>query len=1172
MSQSVDVPARGLIIYKVAIDIDFGSQTIKGRTDINIMPIDPELKKVVLDCYQADIHACYINNEPAHFVYDDALRRLRIQEPSSNVSHYNQLNSQFETSVNDLGGLSILLPKSQGEEPSPILVSIEFSVHQPTSGITFVGVDPIDHRYPHVYTNNSITPYSTSSWLPCVDGIWERSTWEFEITIPKTLGALSKSSSTDQLNGFTSESQQKLSEDDDMQGGLNQNQRASVTETDFSEDHDMEVICCGDLLDQVTHPKATHKKTVYFTVSTPVAPNYIAFSAGPFKHINLTDFREPEDDDAMGSSAIEIAGYYLPKYADEVENTCVFMYKAMDFFVREYGSYPFNAFKLCFVDETNYPIISTPSLVIASNSILFPKDNLDDIYESTKTLTWALASQWIGVYLIPKAWNDLWLIFGLSYFITGLFLKKMMGNNDHRFRLKKDVLKLLELDIGRPPIAHPDLTLPIDPNTLDFIALKAPLVIHILERRLTKTGGSLGMSRVIPKLLLQVMSGDMLNGCLSTSHFLKTCEKASHMRLDIFAQQWIFGYGYPIFRVVQRFNRKKMIIEMGIDQVQTKETPSIPASEENFVSDAIRHLNDKPVASGLPVFSGPMTIRIHEADGTPYEHVVELKDSFTKLDIQYNTKYKRISRNRSTKNVRKDNSDHGGDDSDYVIRSLGDVLQSDEDIEKWKLYDYTKEDEDTMATEAFEWIRVDADFEWICDLRVRQPEHMFVSQIQQDRDVVAQLETIRHFTGNSFTISRQVSTVLLRTLLDTRYYYGVRQEAAQALANCAAPELDWIGYYHLRTAFLESFCFENSTIPKSNDFSNISEYYVKCAMVKAFANVRDRKGITPSSVKKLLLDLLCFNDNANNEFSDSHFICLLIESLVDALIPRGETVQYAFSNPEHMEFVHQAISEIDRHMRIDACMPSYKNIITIKALEAKIRLARTFHLNFGPRELFPYTQESNYNAVRSVAYDLMLQSGALKNDALIKYMFYILINDLSPAVRRSLMYSIQKGFGCLARGGAKTEFASDDLIVEEDITKAIEKRIDITSRASISGAIEALRNDVGQNRVLSEEMWKAINDPKIDLMTKRNLLMICRVLYKAKSSLIVTLKIPSLIPRLRAIHLGKGKIVIKKAPLKHYGKNKEKTPSQIPDPSPVINSNSNNSKPKGPTLKIKLKL
>ena len=45
-----------------------------------------------------------------------------------------------------------------------------------------------------------------------------------------------------------------------------------------------------------------------------------------------------------------------------------------------------------------------------------------------------------------------------------------------------------------------------------------------------------------------------------------------------------------------------------------------------------------------PLFTGPMTIRIHEANGTPYEHIVEIREDAIKgikFSVPYNTKYKR---------------------------------------------------------------------------------------------------------------------------------------------------------------------------------------------------------------------------------------------------------------------------------------------------------------------------------------------------------------------------------------------------------------------------------------------------------------------------------------------------------------------------------------------------
>ena len=68
------------------------------------------------------------------------------------------------------------------------------------------------------------------------------------------------------------------------------------------------------------------------------------------------------------------------------------------------------------------------------------------------------------------------------------------------------------------------------------------------------------------------------------------------------------------------------------------------------------------------------------------------------------------------------------------------MLQSEDDVKEWRLADWSKEDEDRMDQESYEWIRLDADFEWICKRQINMPSYMFQSQLQQDRDVVAQYE------------------------------------------------------------------------------------------------------------------------------------------------------------------------------------------------------------------------------------------------------------------------------------------------------------------------------------------------------------------------------------------------------------------------------------------------
>ena len=261
----------------------------------------------------------------------------------------------------------------------------------------------------------------------------------------------------------------------------------------------------------------------------------------------------------------------------------------MDHFVREYGSFPYSTFKLCFVDDAPQQVQASASITICSNNILYPADIIDFIFPTTKLLTVALTSQWIGVNIVPKKWSDIWLTIGLSHYMAGIFLKKLMGNNEYRFRMKKDMERIVAEDIGQRPLADAKLDAPIPDSTLEFISLKAPVVLFILNQRLTKPANSTGLQKVITKILLDGMSGDLVS--LSTSTFLRKCEKHGHMRLDAFANQYIFGTGVPRFQVTQRFNRKKMVIEVVLKQLPMNQRLPRKLTRATFIQDGLSHLD-----------------------------------------------------------------------------------------------------------------------------------------------------------------------------------------------------------------------------------------------------------------------------------------------------------------------------------------------------------------------------------------------------------------------------------------------------------------------------------------------------------------------------------------------------------------------------------------------------
>ena len=147
------------------------------------------------------------------------------------------------------------------------------------------------------------------------------------------------------------------------------------------------------------------------------------------------------------------------------------------------------------------------------------------------------------------------------------------------------------------------------------------------------------------------------------------------------------------------------------------------------------------------------------------------------------------------------------------------MLLSHAEMQEWNLRDWDKRDEESLSSEPFEWIRGDVDFEWIARIDIKQPDFMFGSQLVYDRDIEAQLEAVRYF-GELEKTNTTYCTALTRTLMDDRYFYGVRIAAAQALADCSNEANNFIGLEYLLKAFGELYCFDDSFIPKSNDFSD----------------------------------------------------------------------------------------------------------------------------------------------------------------------------------------------------------------------------------------------------------------------------------------------------------------------------------------------------------------
>lgn len=640
--QSSPAPNFGFSVthQKVELDIDLLARRLKGKTEITISPHSKELRILRLNCRQCDVNRVTANGRACpNVVYEEPYSKATLPWEAG-VHQHHMLRKKIEPQLKSPPEeeLIINLPKSikiddlspfsneatglagarssvglkdenLGELQSartaieadrrctPVTIVIEFAILHIRDGMHFVGWEEEDLRYPHAYSKSFSVSGGACCIFPCVDDLSARCTWEISIKCPKTIG--------DAFSGPQPSSVNSL-------GGLPNGMHKDTFNPTMdrfcsnmsAEDLALElaVICTGDLTDEVDDHVVQGKKTSTFFCGTPLSAQQIGFSIGPFEHVDLAEFREGVEDDKLGQNAVPLHGFCLPGRVEEVKNTCLLMAKAIDFFTLEYGSYPFSNYKLCFVDDVFPETIHTGFLTICSNNLLFSADVIEPLERVSRLMVHALASQWMGVSVIPKERTDTWVVVGITYFMTDAFLRKLFGRNDYGFRQKQAADRVVELDVGRPSIHDTGAFVGLDPFEAEFLELKAPLVLSILDRRFTKTGSASGLSRIISRVFLNAKVGDLGNGAISTAYFIKTCEKLGHAKLDSFFAQWVHGAGCPRFEIGQRFNKKKNVVEISIVQRQA-EPPERDLEKDTFMRDVKEEMNNVYAGAVQPVFT-----------------------------------------------------------------------------------------------------------------------------------------------------------------------------------------------------------------------------------------------------------------------------------------------------------------------------------------------------------------------------------------------------------------------------------------------------------------------------------------------------------------------------------------------------------------------------------------
>ncbi|KAF5206181.1 Transcription initiation factor tfiid subunit [Thalictrum thalictroides] len=608
---------------------------------------------------------------------------------------------------------------------------------------------------------------------------------------------------------------------------------------EFTVAQNLVAVSNGTLLYQVLSKDDPPRKTFVYQLSVPVTAGWISLVIAQFEIL-------PDSHSGI------ISHLCLSSDFSKLRNTVAFFHSAFSHY-EDYlnAPFPFGSYKQVFIaPEMAISSLSVgASMSIFSSRVLFDEKVIDQTIDTRIKLAYALAKQWFGVYIISDGPSDEWLLDGLAGFLTDTFIKRFLGNNEARYRRYKANLAVCKADVsGACTLSSHAST---DLYGTECMGLygkvrswKSVAILQMLEKQM----GPESFRKILQVIILRAQDTSRSLRTLSTKEFRHLSNKVGNLErpfLKEFFPRWVGSCGCPVLRLGLSYNKRKNQIELAVLRGCTS-TQDSPTLDSNGNPDTEAREGDV----GWP---GMMSIRVYELDGM-YDHPIlpMAGEDLQLLEIQCHS---RLAAKRLQK-PKKGSKPDGSDDN-------GDILTT---------------DLRPNAESPLLWLRADPEMEYLAEIHFNQPIQMWINQLEKDKDVVAQAQAIATLESLP-QLSFSVVNALYNFLSDSKAFWRVRVEAAFALAHTASEDTDWAGLLHLVKFYKSRRFDENMGLPRPNDFHDFPEYFVLEAIPHAIAMVRAADKKSPREAVEFVLQLLKYNDNNGNPYSDVYWLAALVHSI-----------------------------------------------------------------------------------------------------------------------------------------------------------------------------------------------------------------------------------------------------------------------------------------------------
>ncbi|CAA0837832.1 Transcription initiation factor TFIID subunit 2 [Striga hermonthica] len=672
---------------------------------------------------------------------------------------------------------------------------------------------------------------------------------------------------------------------------LDDNSQCCCYDLEFTVASNFVAVSSGTLLhQQVLTKDDPPRKTYVYKLDVPVAAHWIALAVAPFEIL-------PDRHGGL------VSHFCLPPNLSKLRNTMVFFHNAFSHY-EDYlsSSFPFGSYMQVFIapEMTLSSWSLGSSISIFSSHLLFDEKIIDQNIETRIRLAYALARQWFGVYITPEASSDEWLLDGLAGFLTDSYIKRFLGNNEARYRRYKSNCAVCQADDSGATALSSELACKdlYGTQCIGFYgkirSWKSIAVLQMLEKQM----GPESFRKILQNIVLRARDPNRSLRTLSTKEFRHFANKIGNLErpfLKEFFPRWVGSCGCPVLKMGFSYNKRKNMVELAALRGCTSR-PDSWVGVDNINPDS-----ESP--EGGVGWPGMMSIRVHELDGM-YDHPIlpMAGEPWQLLEIQCHSKLAAKRFQKPKKGLKNDGSDDNGDavvTTDVRVNSESPLL----------------------------WLRADPEMEYLAEVHFNQPVQMWINQLERDKDVVAQAQAITVLEAlpqHSFS----VVNALINFLSDSKAFWRVRIQAAYALATTTSEDTDWTGLFHLINFYKSRRFDPNIGLPRPNDFHDFQEYFVLEAIPHAVSMVRSSDKKSPREGVEFILQLLKYNDNSGNAYSDVFWVAALVQSVGE--LEFGQ---------QSITYLPSLLKRLDRLLQFDRLMPSHNGILTISCIQSLTQMA-----------------------------------------------------------------------------------------------------------------------------------------------------------------------------------------------------------------------------------------